>query len=75
MEHDPAFMSASSVAARLGLPKSWIKSEAVAGRLPCLRIGRRMLFNPDAIEIALSARAAGKRGAVNTGKAVRHARA
>jgi hypothetical protein len=43
---------------RFGLPASWFKAEALAGNLPCLRVGRRILFNATAIEHALSERAA-----------------
>ncbi len=43
---------------KLGLPVSWLKQEAKAGRLPCLKVGRRFLFNLSAVETALSERAA-----------------
>ena len=72
MGSETRFLSAASAAARLGLPKAWLMNEADAGRLPCLRIGRRMLFNIDAVERALSARAAGQHG--DDGKAVPDAR-
>lgn len=50
----------SGLAARLRLPARWLKSEAIAGRIPCLRVGRRFLFNVDAVEQALAARAANR---------------
>jgi hypothetical protein len=47
----------SGLATRLNLPAYWLNAEAKAGRLPCLRVGRHMLFNGDAVERALAARA------------------
>jgi hypothetical protein len=41
----------------LNLPAKWLKAEAVAGRIPFLRVGRRRLFNPAAVRHALAARA------------------
>lgn len=41
----------------LGVPKSWLKDEADAGRVPCLRAGDRYLFAPDAVERVLADRA------------------
>ncbi|MHB1157674.1 MAG: hypothetical protein ACYC26_12675 [Phycisphaerales bacterium] len=43
---------------RFGLSKQWLKAEAEAGRLPCMRIGRRLLFSIGAVEAALIRRAA-----------------
>jgi hypothetical protein len=45
------------LAARLRLPADWLRDEALAGRIPCLRIGRKLLFSPDAVERALAERA------------------
>jgi hypothetical protein len=42
---------------RFGVTRAWLKSEAEAGRLPCLRVGRRLLFDADAVEAALLTRA------------------
>ena len=57
-----ANMSASSTALDLqrhfGIPRAWFLSEAKAGRLPCLRAGNRILFNLEAVDAALSRRAA-----------------
>lgn len=47
---------------RYGLTFDWLKTEAEAGRLPCLRAGRRLLFDADAVEAALIARAGQDRG-------------
>ena len=46
------------LAQRLNLPVRWLRDEAAAGRIPCLRIGRAFRFNPDAVERALAERAA-----------------
>jgi hypothetical protein len=43
----------------LRLPREWLRSEADAGRIPCLRVGRRMLFCVQAVRTALARRAAG----------------
>jgi hypothetical protein len=50
------------LAARLRLPSEWLKAEADAGRIPCLRVGRRTLFNPEAVERAIADLAAGPAG-------------
>jgi len=47
-----------SMAARLRVTQAWLRAEADAGRIPCLRAGRAILVNPDAVERALVARAA-----------------
>jgi hypothetical protein len=53
------FVPLRRAATRLGVPASWLRAEALAGRVPYLRAGRRMLFNPRAIEAVLLDRAAG----------------
>ena len=45
------------LARRLRLPRDWLKDEADAGRLPCLRVGKRRLFNLDAVKAVLCHRA------------------
>ena len=47
----------AELAARLGLPVHWIKSEALKGRLPRLRVGRRFLFDEAAVRESLVLRA------------------
>jgi hypothetical protein len=42
----------------LRLPRDWVRAEALAGRISCLKIRRRFLFNPDAVVQALAERAA-----------------
>ena len=48
----------AGLARRLNLPKSWLENEAREGRIPCLVVGRRRLFNPEAVERTLAERAA-----------------
>jgi hypothetical protein len=45
------------MARRLRVPLSWLRAEADAGRIPCLRAGNRYLCDPEAVEAALLARA------------------
>ena len=37
----------------LRLPSKWLKQQAVAGAIPCLRVGRRFLFSLPAVEKAI----------------------
>ncbi len=43
-----------------GLSRSWLRGEAEAGRIPCFKVGRRLLFDADAVERALLERAGQK---------------
>lgn len=42
---------------RYGLSMAWLRREAEAGRIPSFRAGRRLLFDPDAVNAALIERA------------------
>ena len=42
------------LARELHLPVGWLKKEALAGRIPCLKIGRRLRFNKKAVESTLA---------------------
>ncbi len=53
------------LAAHLRLPREWLRAEAIAGRLPCLRVGRKLLFNLPAVERILAERAASNAEAVH----------
>lgn len=55
-DHSP--IGVAELAARLRLPIRWVKTEAKAGRLPHVRVGRRWLFNELAVRAHLAARAA-----------------
>ena len=41
----------------LGVSLRWLEAEVRAGRVPCLRIGRRMVFSAEAVEAVLLDRA------------------
>ena len=61
MNHDTtetsSFLPVGPAAALLGVPVKWLRREADAGRVPCLRAGDRVLFNIRAAEQALLERA------------------
>jgi hypothetical protein len=52
------------MARRLGVTQTWLRSETDAGRVPCLRAGRRYLFAAAAVESILADRAAQERQGV-----------
>lgn len=54
-------LSLARMARRLGVTASWLRAEAEAGRIPCLRAGARYLFAPAAVEAVLLERAAKER--------------
>ncbi len=47
-----------AMATRAGVPRGWLRAEAEAGRVPCLRAGERLLFSADTVERVLLSRAA-----------------
>ena len=51
-------LSLSRMARRLGVIQQWLRDEADAGKVPCLKAGNRYLFNPEAVQEALSTKAA-----------------
>jgi excisionase family DNA binding protein len=61
-------LNLSRQARRLGVTQQWLREQADAGQLPCLKAGKRYLFNPEAVETALSARAARTRQGGSDGK-------
>lgn len=54
---EPRYIPIGQMAHRLGVPTAWLKREADAGRLPCLRVGQRRMFAPDAVRAELDRRA------------------
>lgn len=48
-----SFMPLEPAATRLGLPKTYLRKLADEGIVPCLRIGRRRLFNTEDVVKAL----------------------
>lgn len=57
-EHITQLVTVRGLAKQLGLPATWLKLEAEAGRIPSLKAGRRMLFNAQAVKRVLLTRAA-----------------
>ena len=51
-----AYMSLAELSDRTGLSMRWLRREADARRIPCIRAGRRRMFNLDAVLKALAAR-------------------
>ncbi len=49
------------------VPAAWLRAEADAGRVPCVRAGSRYLFSVEAVERVLLDRAAAR----DTGEAAR----
>lgn len=54
-------LSLARMARRLGVTAVWLRCEADAGRVPCLRAGKQYLFAAGAVEAALAERAATER--------------
>ncbi len=50
-------LSLSRLGRRLGLTQQWLRTEADAGRIPCLRAGNRYVFDLAAVQETLSQRA------------------
>jgi hypothetical protein len=53
------------LARRIGVPATWLRAEADAGRIPCLRAGKRYLFDLATVQRELSDRAAKTRQEVS----------
>jgi len=51
------FIPIHAMSRRLGLSVSWIKAEAKAGRIPHIYAGRKLMFNPEVVELTLIDRA------------------
>ncbi len=51
-------LSLPRMARRLPVTQQWLREQADAGKVPCLKAGTRYLFNPAAVQEALAAEAA-----------------
>lgn len=51
-------LSLARMARRLGVTQDWLRTQADAGLVPCLKAGRRYLFNAAAVQEALATKAA-----------------
>ena len=47
--HGPALLDAKGASELLNVPASWVAAEARAGRIPHVRLGRYVRFEPDAL--------------------------
>lgn len=54
-------LSLPRAARACGVSSQWLKAEAEAGRVPCLKAGKRYLFNVVAVQEALAVIAAKSR--------------
>jgi len=54
----PRLATLIELADLLRLSADWLREEALAGRIPCLRVRGKLRFNPQAVEQALASRAA-----------------
>lgn len=57
METRPKLVPLGAMAARLRVPQKWLRGEAEAGRVPHLKAGQRLLFDPETVERVLLERA------------------
>jgi hypothetical protein len=48
------YVTVGRLSSELNLPAAWLKAEARAGRIPCLRVGRRLMFDMAAVLRALA---------------------
>lgn len=46
----PRPLNLGAMSRRLRVPAKWLRAEADAGRIPHLRAGRVLLFDPDTVE-------------------------
>lgn len=53
----PEFVNLGRASALLGVPKSWLKRQALKGEVPALQVGRRLMFNVEAVRETLLDRA------------------
>jgi excisionase family DNA binding protein len=47
--HEPALLDAKGASELLNVPASWVAAEARAGRIPHVRLGRYVRFEPEAL--------------------------
>lgn len=56
---DRTFIPIHVLAQLTGLPEGWLRGETEAGRIPHIRVGRRLMFHFETAEKALLAHVAG----------------
>lgn len=57
MRPNATYIQIHDLSRRTGLPVAWLRREAEAGYIPSLRVGRRLMFDREAVERALAERA------------------
>lgn len=57
MIHAGRLLTLTRAARLFRVPSPWLRREADAGRMPCLRAGSRLLFDAEAVEEELLTRA------------------
>ena len=62
MRENDTYISVLELSNALGLPLAWLKAEAKAGRIPSLQVGRRHLFNAEAVRRELAERTGNRKG-------------
>jgi excisionase family DNA binding protein len=58
------------MAGRLGVTQRWLREQADSGTIPCLKAGKRYLFNPLAVQEALATQAARSRASDRSSLAI-----
>ena len=53
----PGLVTAAECAEAVQVPLSWLRRETTAGNIPCLLVGGRRRYDPDAVRRALKDRA------------------
>lgn len=53
MNTSTPFVSLHTLSQQLGLSAAWIKAQARVGKIPSLRMGRRLMFNLQDVQDAL----------------------
>jgi hypothetical protein len=56
MRPSTRFVQITQLSRTIGLPAAWIRREADAGRLPCIRAGRLRMFDTEAVLRVLAER-------------------
>ena len=51
---DTKFITLRELSRATQLPAAWLRREADAGRLPCIKAGRVRMFDPEAVKAALA---------------------
>ena len=57
MVTQPKLLQVGPTARRFRVPVRWLRAEAEAGRIPCVKAERVLLFDPEAVERILLERA------------------